>query len=329
MIFYFTGLKLKIILNIITMFKNICNKFKNILLPFSFNLEDSSKKRVKFNIDIIENNENIGENFSNLADPRSLRKTQIDSAINQRGIICDSNKQILPEITSPLTEKSIKGSDELKVYITRKKEKDLIEDSNNKYNLRKEPQKINFFDKDFTILYTSNNNKTKNKNNNKNKKIYRNNTKKVNKITKKSPKVSFKKINKIKKTNKIKKIKKKKNKKNSNINKSKNEKSNIKHKRKQISLIDRKKVLFDQKYICNFCEKMLDPNHEFDHIIPLCCGGTNKYSNYQALCKECHQYKSDFLDERIIRPMTNNKNNKCDPKKVIIVLKKIYQNHYS
>jgi 5-methylcytosine-specific restriction endonuclease McrA len=309
------------------MFKNICNKFKNILLPFSFNLEDSSKKRVKFNIDIIENNENISEDFSNSRDlesedkvfsrARILRKTPINSAVNQCGIICPSNQQLLPEIT------------ELKAYFTRKKEKDLIEDLNNKYNLRKEPQKINFFDKDFTILYTSNNNKTKNKNNNKNKKIYRNNTKKVNKITKKSSKVSFKKINKIKKTNKIKKIKKKKNKKNSNINKSKNEKSNIKHKRKQISLIDRKKVLFDQKYICNFCEKMLDPNHEFDHIIPLFCGGTNKYSNYQALCKECHQYKSDFLDERIIKPMTNNKNNKCDPKKVIIVLKKIYQNHYS
>ena len=92
-------------------------------------------------------------------------------------------------------------------------------------------------------------------------------------------------------------------------------------------MIDRKKVLFDQKYICNFCDKLLDPNHEFDHIIPLCCGGLNKYKNYQALCKECHQYKSDFLDDRIIKPMIE-KNKKYDPSKISYILKKIYQNHY-
>lgn len=275
------------------MFKNICNKFKNILLPFSFKLEDSKKKKVKFNIDIIENYDNINKDFSKL----------VNSSKNKCEIICTRNTNIQQ---IPMEDK------ELKVYITRKKEKDFIEDLNNKYNLRKEPQKINFFDKDFTLLYKSIRNNNKNK-----KKIYRNYSKKVKKITKNSSKVSLKKTNRIKKTNISKRANK--NKKN----------SNIKHKRKQISLIDRKKVLFDQKYICIFCEKLLDPNHEFDHIIPLFCGGTNKYSNYQALCKECHQYKSDFLDERIIKPMTNNNNNKCDPKKVIIVLKKIYKNHYS
>ena len=99
------------------------------------------------------------------------------------------------------------------------------------------------------------------------------------------------------------------------------------HKRKHISQIDRKKILFDQKYICNFCDKLLDPNHEFDHIIPLYCGGLNKYKNYQALCKECHQYKSDFLDNRIIKPMIE-KNKKYDPIKISHLLKKIYKNHY-
>jgi len=162
-----------------------------------------------------------------------------------------------------------------------------------KYNLRKEPSKILQFDKEFQKLYTSSRKKNK-------RKIY--------KISKRISKAKCKKT-KCKKTN--------------------CKKKNIKiEQRKHISLIDRKKILFDQKYICNFCDRILDPNHEFDHIIPLYCGGKNKYSNYQALCKECHQYKSDFLDNKIINPMTTNNQN-CDPQKVIVILKKIYQNHYS
>lgn len=169
-----------------------------------------------------------------------------------------------------------------------------------KYNLRKEPSKIIQFDKEFQKLYTSSRKKNK-------RKIY--------KISRKISKAKCKKTKytktKCTKTN------------------CKKKKKNIKiEQRKHISLIDRKKILFDQKYICNFCDRILDPNHEFDHIIPLYCGGKNKYSNYQALCKECHQYKSDFLDNKIINPMTTNNQN-CDPKKVIVILKKIYQNHYS
>ena len=181
----------------------------------------------------------------------------------------------------------------------------------NQYDLRINPSKNILFDTEYLELYKKKNNSKK-----KNKRKYkiRRNVKSLNKPPKNTKRKS------LKKTGKRSKITSK------NAKNAKNAKKII-YKREKISMIDRKKVLFDQKYICNFCDKMLDPNHEFDHIIPLCCGGLNKYKNYQALCKECHQYKSDFLDDRIIKPMIE-KNKKYDPSKISYILKKIYQNHY-
>ena len=179
----------------------------------------------------------------------------------------------------------------------------------NQYNLRVNPSQNILFDTEYLKLYKKKNNSKK-----KNKRKYkiRRNVKSLNKPQKNIKNRSLK-----KKTGQRSNLKKK-NKKNA---------KRIIYKREKISMIDRKKVLFDQKYICNFCDKMLDPNHEFDHIIPLCCGGSNKYKNYQALCKECHQYKSDFLDQKIIKPMIE-KNKKYDPSKISYILKKIYKNHY-
>lgn len=183
---------------------------------------------------------------------------------------------------------SIENTQEIKTVESKRRKKDNEPCLENQYNLRINPQKNIIFNSEYLELYKKKNSK---------------------KVKKRKYKVKYK----IKLSPKVK-------------NKSSSKKKII-HKRKQISQIDRKKILFDQKYICNFCDKMLDPNHEFDHIIPLYCGGLNKYKNYQALCKECHQYKSDFLDERIIKPMVE-KNRKYDPSKICYILKKIYKNHY-
>ena len=195
----------------------------------------------------------------------------------------------------------INNDDDDDSEILNKNRKRRINDTflENKYNLRINPLKKKLFNTEYLELYKKNNSK---------------------KVKKK--KYKFK--SSIKKNIKLSKVSKSKSKSKSKIKKISNK---VIHKRKQISQIDRKKILFDQKYICNFCDKLLDPNHEFDHIIPLCCGGLNKYKNYQALCKECHQYKSDFLDNRIIKPMIE-KNKKYDPSKISYILKKIYKNHY-
>ena len=42
------------------------------------------------------------------------------------------------------------------------------------------------------------------------------------------------------------------------------------------------------------CAGCLDPlgSPEFDHIVPLCNGGSNELSNFQALCQQCHWHKT-------------------------------------
>lgn len=203
---------------------------------------------------------------------------------------------------------TIENTPEIRTIESRKRKKNNEICLETQYNLRVNPQKNIIFNSEYLELYKKKNSKKGKK---RKYKVKYNVKPSPKKKTKSSPKVKNKSSPKKK-------------------NKSSNRKkvhNKIIHKRKQISQIDRKKILFDQKYICNFCDKLLDPNHEFDHIIPLCCGGLNKYKNYQALCKECHQYKSDFLDERIIKPMVE-KDRKYDPIKICYILKKIYKNHY-
>lgn len=55
------------------------------------------------------------------------------------------------------------------------------------------------------------------------------------------------------------------------------------------------KILENQERKCNLCEKDMK-KWEFDHIVPLPDGGDNNIENIQALCKECHEIKSNKED---------------------------------
>ncbi len=48
-----------------------------------------------------------------------------------------------------------------------------------------------------------------------------------------------------------------------------------------------------QSGCCAICGCWHDPFYmAYDHILPLCLGGTNERPNWQALCKTCHAVKT-------------------------------------
>lgn len=51
--------------------------------------------------------------------------------------------------------------------------------------------------------------------------------------------------------------------------------------------------LRQQAFLCMHCGNRLNDKIEWDHIIALSRGGTNKLSNWQALHPECHKLKTD------------------------------------
>lgn len=55
-------------------------------------------------------------------------------------------------------------------------------------------------------------------------------------------------------------------------------------------------VIANQNGKCNLCENTC-AEFELDHIQPLARGGTNEFSNFQALCKECHKAKTSQENE--------------------------------
>ena len=63
----------------------------------------------------------------------------------------------------------------------------------------------------------------------------------------------------------------------------------------------KKIVAYHQQYKCSGCAKLLPPNYEIDHIVPVALGGHNGLENLQALCRVCHvgktrQQRHDILD---------------------------------
>jgi hypothetical protein len=51
-------------------------------------------------------------------------------------------------------------------------------------------------------------------------------------------------------------------------------------------------ILERQRGVCALCE---DPGTEFDHVTPLCLGGSNSIDNMRALCSLCHSEETDRL----------------------------------
>ena len=75
------------------------------------------------------------------------------------------------------------------------------------------------------------------------------------------------------------------------VNKKHNPKK--KHKRKPITSCERLIIMFNQKYKCNHCKNMLNPDTtDIDHKVELCDGGINDILNLQALCCNCHRKKT-------------------------------------
>jgi 5-methylcytosine-specific restriction endonuclease McrA len=68
----------------------------------------------------------------------------------------------------------------------------------------------------------------------------------------------------------------------------------------------RKNILKRDKYVCQYCSKLLNSlNASVDHIIPSSKGGTHEWTNVVASCKQCnakkankHLYETNF---RLIR----------------------------
>ena len=52
-------------------------------------------------------------------------------------------------------------------------------------------------------------------------------------------------------------------------------------------------LMQDQRGFCAACRsKLYVGEFDADHVIPLSCGGTNALTNFQLLCKGCHNAKS-------------------------------------
>jgi len=56
---------------------------------------------------------------------------------------------------------------------------------------------------------------------------------------------------------------------------------------------ERKQIFKDADETCEECDrKMKITDMNIDHVIPLCCGGSNEPENLQVLCKKCHFVKT-------------------------------------
>jgi 5-methylcytosine-specific restriction enzyme A len=76
--------------------------------------------------------------------------------------------------------------------------------------------------------------------------------------------------------------------------------------RKHIPNRIRHTICANQKKICNLCLSNLGKNFIIDHIIALFLGGSNEISNLQALCYDCHHFKTHKLDRslKFKKPLT-------------------------
>jgi len=52
-------------------------------------------------------------------------------------------------------------------------------------------------------------------------------------------------------------------------------------------------ILTKQNHKCAMCGRFLRI-YEFDHVVPVALGGTSDVNNVQALCPECHSFKTKF-----------------------------------
>ena len=79
------------------------------------------------------------------------------------------------------------------------------------------------------------------------------------------------------------------------------------------SISVKKIVAFNQKWKCNTCNILLGDTYKVDHITRIECGGSNEYSNMQALCPTCYsktKTTSEALNKKSLRGGISKKSSK-------------------
>ena len=62
--------------------------------------------------------------------------------------------------------------------------------------------------------------------------------------------------------------------------------------RRVLTEVQKRKLAWEQKYLCAICTQLLPAQWEADHIVALSNGGGNGISNFQILCPNCHAAKT-------------------------------------
>lgn len=63
---------------------------------------------------------------------------------------------------------------------------------------------------------------------------------------------------------------------------------------------DKKIIASSQFWKCKICHNILTSSYQIDHIIPYSVFQDDSYNNLQALCANCHSYKSQKENKRIL-----------------------------
>src|SRR3989344_3981709 len=64
-------------------------------------------------------------------------------------------------------------------------------------------------------------------------------------------------------------------------------------KKRTLTSADKKRIAAHQKWKCKMCGMVLKARYHIDHIKPFSQGGSDKESNLQALCSNCHDEKTE------------------------------------
>lgn len=82
---------------------------------------------------------------------------------------------------------------------------------------------------------------------------------------------------------------------------------NTSTKRKKFPITTRQRICARQRWNCNFCHRRLADVFTIDHMVPLFLGGSNQTWNLQAICPSCDQFKTSFIDNKILEPLSKTK----------------------
>ncbi len=66
-----------------------------------------------------------------------------------------------------------------------------------------------------------------------------------------------------------------------------------KKRKRKLTSADKKRIAAKQGWKCAKCKKLLPTRYHLDHIKPLSEGGSDKESNRQVLCPNCHSDKTE------------------------------------